>query len=88
MELNKFRDGRKKIMAASKLAAIISRLESMITAGDGESRRFEKNGQQVAMVNYDSESKTFKLNENINQQVFEFDDVDLVAMEIYDLLAD
>lgn len=75
-------------MAASKLAAIISRLESMITAGDGESRRFEKNGQQVAMVNYDSESKTFKLNENINQQVFEFDDVDLVAMEIYDLLAD
>ncbi|WP_010581262.1 YkuJ family protein [Liquorilactobacillus vini] len=75
-------------MAASKLAAIISRLESMITAGDGESRRFEKNGQQVAMVNYDSESKTFKLNENKNQQVFEFDDVDLVAMEIYDLLAD
>ncbi|WP_235720686.1 DUF1797 family protein [Liquorilactobacillus vini] len=40
------------------------------------------------MVNYDSESKTFKLNENKNQQVFEFDDVDLVAMEIYDLLAD
>ncbi|WP_281164353.1 YkuJ family protein [Liquorilactobacillus sicerae] len=75
-------------MAASKLAAIISRLESMITAGDGESRRFEKNGQQVATVNYDSESKTFKLNENKSQQVFEFDDVDLVAMEIYDLLAD
>lgn len=75
-------------MAVSRLAAIISRLESMMAADDGENRRFEKNGQQVATVTYDPENKTFKLDEVVNQQVFEFDDIDLVAIEIYDLLAD
>lgn len=75
---------------SSKLAAIISRLDSMTTDVEEEqaSRRFEKNGQQVAIVTYDSETKTFNLAEIKSQQKFEFDDIDLVAMEIYDLLTD
>ncbi|MFT8870355.1 DUF1797 family protein [Liquorilactobacillus nagelii] len=75
---------------SSKLAAIISRLDSMTTDVEEEqaSRRFEKNGQQVAIVTYDSATKTFNLAEIKSQQKFEFDDIDLVAMEIYDLFTD
>ncbi|WP_415593973.1 DUF1797 family protein, partial [Liquorilactobacillus ghanensis] len=73
---------------SSKLAAIISRLDSMTadTEEDQASRRFEKNGQQVAIVTYNQETRTFNLAEVKSQQEFEFDDIDLVAIEIYDLL--
>jgi uncharacterized protein YkuJ len=75
---------------SSKLAAIISRLDSMTadTEEDQASRRFEKNGQQVAIVTYNQETRTFNLAEVKSQQEFEFDDIDLVAIEIYDLLTD
>ncbi|MFT8393368.1 MAG: DUF1797 family protein, partial [Liquorilactobacillus ghanensis] len=56
------------------------------TEEDQASRRFEKNGQQVAIVTYNQETRTFNLAEVKSQQEFEFDDIDLVAIEIYDLL--
>ena len=40
-------------------------------------------------VNYELEkTETFELLETSTQQVYQFDDVDLVAMEIFELLQD
>lgn len=38
------------------------------------------------MVRYDRESESFLLIEHGVDQTFQFDDIDLAAMEIYDLI--
>lgn len=74
-------------MQASQLKAIISRLEAMLEEGsDIEVRRFEKEGEERCMVRYDRESESFLLIEHGVDQTFQFDDIDLAAMEIYDLI--
>lgn len=77
-------------MENSQLVAIISRLDSMTKASaDGiTSRRFEKDGQERGEVSYDAATQTFTLFETSTRQRFEFDNIDLAAMEIYDLLND
>ncbi|KRN27768.1 hypothetical protein IV38_GL001983 [Lactobacillus selangorensis] len=77
-------------MKNSQLVAIIQRLEAMQNGADGEmsSRRFEKDGVEKGLVTYDSKTQTYELEEVENHQKFQFDDVDLIAMEIYDLLDD
>ncbi|MFC0233133.1 YkuJ family protein [Vagococcus entomophilus] len=77
-------------MKNSQLVAIIKRLEAMIDAQDNEIqvRRFEKEGNERCVVSYDSSSEMFDLTETGAQQGYEFDDIDLVAMEIYELLQD
>ncbi|MDO4680397.1 MAG: YkuJ family protein [Aerococcus sp.] len=74
-------------MEASQLKAIISRLEAM-TAEDStiEVRRFEKDGDERCIVKYDKETDTFELDDHSENENFQFDDIDLVAMEIYDLI--
>lgn len=77
-------------MENSQLVAIIERLDAMMKADTNEvqSRRFEREGQERGFVTYDPASQTFELEELATHQKFDFDDIDLAAMEIYDLLND
>lgn len=74
----------------SQLVAIIKRLEAMMEAQDSEIqvRRFEKEGVEKCVVTYDSETNTFELTESNSHESYQFDNVDLVAMEIYDLISE
>ncbi|AMB92828.1 DUF1797 domain-containing protein [Aerococcus christensenii] len=74
-------------MKPSQLKAIISRLEAMTAEGSEiDVRRFEKEGQERCLVRYDREADSFELTEPGADQVFSFDDIDLAAMEIFDLI--
>ena len=77
-------------MENSQLVAIIERLDAMMKADTNEvqSRRFEREGQERGFVTYDPATQTFELEELSTHQKFDFDDIDLAAMEIYDLLND
>ena len=77
-------------MENSQLVAIIERLDAMMKADTNEvqSRRFEREGQERGFVSYDPATQTFELEELATHQKFDFDDIDLAAMEIYDLLND
>lgn len=77
-------------MENSQLVAIIERLDAMMKADTNEvqSRRFELEGQERGFVTYDPATQTFELEELATHQKFDFDDIDLAAMEIYDLLND
>ena len=77
-------------MENSQLVAIIERLDAMMKADTNEvqSRRCEREGQERGFVTYDPATQTFELEELATHQKFDFDDIDLAAMEIYDLLND
>ncbi len=77
-------------MKNSQLVAIIKRLEAMIEVATSEVqvRRFEREGKERCIVSFDAANETFELTESDTQQVYQFDDIDLVAMEIYELLQD
>lgn len=77
-------------MENSQLVAIIERLDAMMKADTNEvqSRRFEREGQERGFVTYDPATQTFELEELATHQKFDFDDIDLAAMELYDLLND
>lgn len=77
-------------MENSQLVAIIERLDAMMKADTNEvqARRFEREGQERGFVTYDPATQTFELEELATHQKFDFDDIDLAAMEIYDLLND
>ena len=75
-------------MKSSQLVAIIKRLEAMVEAQDNEVQvhRFEKEGVEKCTVTYDNSTETFELTEAESSQSYQFDNVDIVAMEIYDLI--
>lgn len=76
-------------MKPSQLSAIIRRLEVMMEDnGEVEVRRFEKDGNERCIVRYNRESEMFELEETAGNQTYQFDDLDLVAIEIYELLQD
>ncbi|AQP52995.1 hypothetical protein CBF34_05575 [Vagococcus penaei] len=77
-------------MKNSQLAAILKRLSAMIESNDSEIqvRRFERDGQERCIVTFDSNSDMFELTEVATQQTYQFDDIDLVALEIFELLQD
>lgn len=74
-------------MKPSVLVGIIQRLEAMTnTDSETEVRRFELEGVEKCQVAYLSESDSFEMTESSTGTVFRFDDIDLVAIEIYELL--
>lgn len=75
-------------MKASVLTGIIHRLEAMVKSDhqDVEVRRFELDGQEKCQVRYYSEEDTFELIDSHNQSSYRFDNIDLVAIEIFELL--
>lgn len=77
-------------MQDSQLVAIISRLDAMMKSNGDEiqSRRFEKDGEERGVIAYNPVSGIFTLEEVATNQKFEFDNIDLAAMEIFDLLND
>ncbi|ETY74678.1 YkuJ family protein [Lactiplantibacillus fabifermentans] len=77
-------------MEKSELSAILKRLEAMRAsdATEVQSRRFEKEGVERGQVAYDPATATYTLQEFKPDQTFEFDNIDLVAIELYDLLTD
>ncbi|MGX7013328.1 YkuJ family protein [Vagococcus silagei] len=77
-------------MKNSQLVAILKRLSAMIEANDSEVqvRRFEREGQERCIVTYDSNNEMFEMTESGSQESYQFDDIDLVALEIFELLQD
>ncbi|OJF96498.1 YkuJ family protein [Alkalibacterium sp. 20] len=75
-------------MNSSQLIPIIKRLEAMREdqSEEVQVRRFEKDGVEKCIVRYDSKSKMFELEDRTAQQVYEFDNIDYVAVEILELI--
>lgn len=83
----------------SQLGTIIKYLEKMMDNANTEvnTRRFEvdHNGERVErcsvtyIPNEDAEQTgTFELKDTQTNEVYQFDDIDLIAMDIYELLQD
>ncbi|PWF99889.1 YkuJ family protein [Levilactobacillus bambusae] len=77
-------------MEDSHLVGIIDRLKVMQqdTGDEPQPRRFEKDGVERARVVYHQDSNTYTLYEFNPDVSFEFDNIDLVAIELFDLLSD
>jgi len=73
----------------SKLIAIINRLSAMTEGTEEEgvqTRRFEREGELKAEVSFNAEDMVFTLTDVEQGYTTQFDDIDIVAMEIYDLI--
>lgn len=76
-------------MKPSELRPIISRLEAMIEdeTKEVQVRRFSVDGTERVEVKFDHEQQLFFLNDfTIDVDVQEYDNIDFVAMEIYELI--
>ncbi|AHF18545.1 hypothetical protein LMES_0329 [Leuconostoc mesenteroides KFRI-MG] len=74
----------------SDLKQILSRLRAMIDSTDGsvQTRRFDAFGIEALQVTYDQLTRIWTVQEHREIRQFQFDDIDLVAIEIYDVLHD
>jgi uncharacterized protein YkuJ len=73
----------------SLLEGILSRLKNMQEAGEDSERYFEQNGVRKCKVNYFVKTDSFELkvfNSDGKTDAFQFDDIDMVAIEIFELL--
>lgn len=70
----------------SVLSGIIQRLEIMTKSGELEVRRFEIDGIEKCHVTYYPEDQAFELYDSQRESTYRFDNLDLVAIEIYELL--
>lgn len=76
----------------SQLLGIIQRLKAMQDAketGEIQQRRFEVNGKTLCQVKFFPATDTFELEEydedkKVNK--YQFDDIDITAIEIFDLV--
>ncbi|WP_283588549.1 YkuJ family protein [Limosilactobacillus viscerum] len=77
-------------MSESQLVQIIRRLEAMKRdqTGKRQKRTFEQFGIPVCEVTYTGEDDNFIFVRFRPQERFRFDDIDLVAIEVYDCLYD
>ncbi|MDO4431874.1 MAG: YkuJ family protein [Aerococcaceae bacterium] len=74
-------------MKSSVLQGIIQRLDAMThTQNNVEVRRFEVDGVEKCQITYVLDSDSFEMKDSTSGATFQFDDIDLVAIEIYDLL--
>ncbi|MBU7456077.1 MULTISPECIES: YkuJ family protein [Bacilli] len=80
----------KNVEKISELNQIINRLRAMVDAKDGhnQTRRFEAFGIEALQVEYNQDAKVWTIHEHRESRQFQFDDIDLVAIEIYDVLHD
>ena len=74
----------------SDLKQILCRLRAMIDWTDGsvQTRRFDAFGIEALQVTYDQLTRIWTVQEHREIRQFQFDDIDLVAIEIYDVLHD
>ncbi|EHN59187.1 YkuJ family protein [Oenococcus kitaharae] len=74
----------------SEILPIISRLEAMVKDESKriQVRNFDLYGLNLARVTFDHETRIFTLKEFRGNQLFEFDNIDLAAIDIYETLRD
>lgn len=74
----------------SDLNQILNRLRAMIDSNDNQyqTRRFDAFGIEALRVEYDQVTRIWTIHEHREVRQFQFDDIDLVAIEIYDILHD
>ncbi|GAO99554.1 YkuJ family protein [Fructobacillus ficulneus] len=79
-----------EVQNQSILLSILNRLFAMVAATDGnlQERRFDAYGVEILKVIYNQETQVWIIEEHRRNKKYQFDDVDLVAIEIYDLLFD
>ncbi|EUJ33481.1 hypothetical protein MFLO_03023 [Listeria floridensis FSL S10-1187] len=72
----------------SQLMGIIQRLHAMQEddAAEAQSRRFEKDGKVVCEVKYFQASNSFEVEMEEPKAKFQFDDIDITAIEIFEAL--
>ncbi|WP_033829366.1 DUF1797 family protein [Bacillus andreraoultii] len=73
----------------SLLEGILSRLKTMQDAAEDSERYFEQNGVRKCKVNFYTKTNSFELkiyNEDGKADAFQFDNIDMAAIEIFDLL--
>ncbi|MBS4207799.1 YkuJ family protein [Bacillus sp. FJAT-50079] len=76
----------------SQLVSIIKRLQTMQNVGEQEDhpqRLFEVNGRVLCQVKYFPATSTYEVEEydkNNNMQKYQFDDIDMAAIEIFDII--
>lgn len=76
----------------SQLQGIITRLKNLQEQGNGgesAQRFFEVNGVKKCQVTYHPKTETFELevyNEKEKPKRYQFDNIDMVTIEIYDLI--
>jgi len=73
----------------SLLQGILSRLSNMQEKKEDQERYFEKNGVKKCKVTYNAKNDSFELqiyNEDGSTDNFQFDNIDMVAIEIFDLM--
>ncbi|SYW06914.1 putative RNA-specific modification enzyme subunit [Oenococcus oeni] len=83
----------KKIMSKteSEITPIINRLEAMVKDQSGQevqARNFDLYGLNLARVSFDRRTNIFTIKEFRDNHVFKFDNIDLVAIDIYEILRD
>ncbi|AYG01225.1 YkuJ family protein [Lactococcus allomyrinae] len=71
----------------SHLLAIMNRLNRLVESGDPkETYNFEREGIVMATVSYNPEEQAFSIRYPKQKDASLFDDIDLVAIEIYDMI--
>jgi uncharacterized protein YkuJ len=73
----------------SLLEGILTRLKNMQEAAEDSERYFEQNGVRKCKVNYFNKTNSYELkiyNQDGKPDAFQFDNIDMAAIEIFDLL--
>jgi uncharacterized protein YkuJ len=76
----------------SQLQGILTRLKNLheqANGGEPAQRFFEVNGERKCQVTYNPKSATFELeiyNEKEKPKRYQFDNIDMIAIEIFDLI--
>lgn len=91
---DKQKDRRKERFFMSLLQGIITRLENLkeqaTTSGEVSQRFFEVEGVRMCSVKYFDKTETFELEvyqQGEKPQTYQYDNIDLVAIEIYDMIS-
>lgn len=72
------------------LEGILSRLKNMVEKEEEAERYFEQNGVKKCKVAYHPKTTSFELkiyNEDGTNSTYQFDNLDMVAIEIFDVLS-
>lgn len=79
-----------KTYPVSDLKQILARLRAMVDATDTpyQTRRFDAFGIEAVQVDYDQLTQIWTVHEHREVRQFKFDDIDLAAIEVYDVLHD
>ncbi len=73
----------------SMLEGILSRLNQMKNGNEDSERYFELNGKRICKVNYYAKTDMFEVSiykKDGKTDVYSFDNIDMAAIEIFDLL--